>query len=200
MSGPRLRLTAELHVQIVASIRAGGFGYVAAQAWGVSKKVYERWLAWGQSPSAREPYRSFAGEVAAAEAQARLRAETRTFEHDGKFWLERGPARDRPGNQGWGRTGKQSDEAMSDDKALLASPAFWALGRKLRMICKEKLPEAADVFAQAEISDGSERPRRRPHKPPAATPPSAPPPAPPPDAATNATHPSANGSLPPRAA
>src|SRR5262245_2369717 len=141
MAAPRIVLTPALQVQIVASIRAGGFGHVAAQAWGVAKSVYESWLARGQGRRAREPYRSFAREVAAAQYQARLRAETGTFEEDSKFWPEHGPGRALRNEPGWGSASKPPPETPENKESLLASPEFRTFGRDVREVFRIHQPE-----------------------------------------------------------
>lgn len=95
------RLTAELTQKIASSIRSGGYGHVAAQAWGVPRKVYERWLRKGRGKRAPEPYATFAVEVDSALAQARLRAEINAFKKDARVWLEHGPGKEKSGNPGW---------------------------------------------------------------------------------------------------
>src|SRR5262245_59434222 len=49
------RLTLELHRQIAAAIRAGGFPHIAAQAFGVPAPVWDNWLRRGTARGAREP-------------------------------------------------------------------------------------------------------------------------------------------------
>ena len=48
MARPRYRLTPALQEKIVAYIRAGGFPHVAAEAAGLPRRVFERWLERGQ--------------------------------------------------------------------------------------------------------------------------------------------------------
>lgn len=213
MAAPRIVLTPELHVQIVASIRAGGFGHVAAQAWGVPKPVYESWLARGQGRRPREPYRAFAREVAAAQAQARLRAETRTFEEDSKFWLEHGPGRALRGEPGWGSPSRPPEDTRDHTESPLASPEFRAFGRSLSTICPERRLEVLqfldEVHGRPKGKNGEARSAapKKPEVPAGESPLSAPSAAPPPSApapsvapAANPIHPLANGTPPPRAA
>jgi hypothetical protein len=101
MTDKRFRLTAEVHRQIVSAVRSGGFVHVAAEAWGVPRRVFRRWLKRGQRPGAPEPYASFAAEVCSAHAQARLRAEIAAYEKDAKAWLQHGPGRQSANNPGW---------------------------------------------------------------------------------------------------
>jgi len=110
----KLRLTAELQRQIVASIRAGGYAHVAAQAWGLSEEQWRHWLALGRRPGAREPYSSFYRRVREAQAQARLKAEIEALAKDPRFWLKNGPGKDPAASPGWAappRTGRAPSTA-----------------------------------------------------------------------------------------
>ncbi len=69
MARPRYRLTPALQEQIVAYIRAGGFPHVAAEAAGLPRRVFKRWLERGQRSDAPPDYRAFA--LAVMEAQCR---------------------------------------------------------------------------------------------------------------------------------
>jgi hypothetical protein len=114
-------LTAELQQQILASIRAGGYAHIAAQAWGVLEGRWRRWLAAGRRRGAREPYRSLYRLVRQAKAQARLKAEMAVLGKDPRFWLKNGP-------------GKEADEAPG-----------WATARAART------PAPADAIRQADL-------------------------------------------------
>lgn len=96
-AGRKTLLTPEREAQILASIRAGAFDWVAAQAAGVSAPTFYRWLA-----DKRQPYRAFAEKVAEARAIARLSVEIEVRKKSPEFWLSRGPGRERPGEPGWG--------------------------------------------------------------------------------------------------
>jgi hypothetical protein len=95
------RLTLEMHRQIAAAIRAGGFPHIAAQAFGVPQPVWDVWLRRGTAPGAREPTRSLVQEVHQAHAQARLKAEISVHGEAPRIWLEHGPGRDRADCPGW---------------------------------------------------------------------------------------------------
>src|SRR5438094_6168105 len=105
------RLTLELHRQIVAAIRAGGYPHIAAQAFGVPAVVWDEWLRRGTAPAARPPYRWFARDVQQAHAQARLRAEIHVLGEAPKLWLEHGPGRDRADCPGWAGAVKPAADA-----------------------------------------------------------------------------------------
>ena len=117
------RLTPTLQQRIVASIRAGGYPHVAAQAAGISPARFDDWLKRGQADGAWEPYRSFAEEVRGASAQARLRAETALFTDEPKRWLAHGPGRDSAASPGWSTPVKPATTNAETQSALL-DPAF----------------------------------------------------------------------------
>lgn len=96
-AGRKSLLTPDRERQILASIRAGAFDWVAARAAGVSVPTFYRWLS-----DERSPYREFAEKVAEARAVARLSVEIEVRKKNPEFWLSRGPGRERPGEPGWG--------------------------------------------------------------------------------------------------
>lgn len=102
MSDDVVFLTAEMRQRILASIRAGCYAHIAAQAWGVPAAVWQRWLSQGQEPDALEPYRSLNHAVEEAKAQARLKAEVEAQAKDPRFWLKNGPGKDPGDAPGWG--------------------------------------------------------------------------------------------------
>jgi hypothetical protein len=113
------RLTAALRQQILASVRSGGFAHVAAAAWGVPFDVLESWLRRGRSERRREPYSSFAADLAQAEAQARLRAEVGIFDEQPRIWLQHGPGREQRQRPGWSSAVKPHDRSATATNALL---------------------------------------------------------------------------------
>jgi hypothetical protein len=127
-----IELTVELEARIVASIRAGGYAPVAAQAWGVSAVVLERWLKRGRRKNAREPYRNFARNVDQALGQARLRAEMEAFKNDPHGWLRHGPGKELPGKPGWSTPAKSAGNIDNSTVALFANPEVLQLLAMLR--------------------------------------------------------------------
>ena len=95
------QLDRALHEQIVAAIRAGGFPYVAAQAFGVAPRLFDRWRRRGRSKSGDENLRSFARVIDKAIAQARLRTEMDVFTAQPRIWLQHGPGRETGESPGW---------------------------------------------------------------------------------------------------
>jgi hypothetical protein len=95
------RLTPVLQQAITAYIRAGGFDHVAAEAAGVPRWVFDKWLDAGQRKEGRKVYRRFVAAVRQAGAQARLGAEIAVLKAKPLDWLKCGPGKERPGNPGW---------------------------------------------------------------------------------------------------
>jgi len=114
------RLTLELHRQIAAAIRAGGFPHISAQAFGVPAPVWDVWLRRGTARGAREPARSLVQDVNQAHAQARLRAEINVHAEAPRIWLEHGPGRDRADCPGWAGA-VEAAPAAEEHNALLQS-------------------------------------------------------------------------------
>ena len=93
------KLTPEVHRTIVEYMRAGAYDYIAAQAAGIDVSTFRRWLERGTE--GREPYKSFAADVAQARAQARVAAEIEVRRDHPRAWLRYGPGRERPDAPGW---------------------------------------------------------------------------------------------------
>jgi hypothetical protein len=74
---------------------------VAAQAAGVPRATFRAWLARGEKPRAREPFRAFAAEVRAAQAHARVLAEMAVVKKNPVAWLKHGPGRETSETPGW---------------------------------------------------------------------------------------------------
>src|SRR5436305_15272972 len=80
--------------RILSYIRSGGYPLVAAEAAGVPREVFLRWIERGMRQRAREPYRSFARGVRQAAAHGRLVAELAVYGKDPKYWLAHGPGKE----------------------------------------------------------------------------------------------------------
>jgi hypothetical protein len=91
MTAPKL--TARIHREIVAFVRAGGYPEVAAEAAGIPRKVFHDWMARSERPRAARRYRELAEAVCQALAQARLTAETEVRAARPLDWLRCGPGR-----------------------------------------------------------------------------------------------------------
>jgi hypothetical protein len=101
MASTRPRPTPLLCQQICAYIRAGGYAPVAAEAAGLPRRLFAKWLARGLKRRARGAYRDFAQAIRQAEAQARLGAEMAAYKKDALNWLKSGPGRETPRWPGW---------------------------------------------------------------------------------------------------
>ena len=86
IAGRHTKLTPEVHQQIVAFIRAGAYDWVAAEAAGIGKSTFYRWLERGAARAA-EPHRTFLVDVRQARAQSRVAAETEVRRDQPLAWL-----------------------------------------------------------------------------------------------------------------
>lgn len=96
-------LTSEIEEKILALIRAGAWGYAAAEAAGISARCFYEWLSRGEGRSARgstPKLTAFARKVRQAEAEARVLAEADVYRSRPALWLSR-RARSKPGREGW---------------------------------------------------------------------------------------------------
>jgi hypothetical protein len=139
-------LTPELEDQILAAIRAGGFPHVAAAAFGVPPRVFERWLRWG-SKRKSSVYKSFAQKVSQAHATARLNAEINTHQKDPRLWLRAGPGKETPSALGWTTFVRPQGRAAKDID-LFAEPVFLRFLANLRAVLAP-YPEALQALAKA---------------------------------------------------
>src|SRR4051794_21170809 len=80
-----------LYAKMLDLIRAGAFGWVAAEAIGIAPETFSRWLARGRDR--RGLYRQFRQDVQQATAQARVLAEIEVYRTDPLPWLRLGPGR-----------------------------------------------------------------------------------------------------------
>lgn len=149
-------LTPELRQRILSSIRAGGYAHIAAQAWGVSERLWRRWLARGRRAGAAEPYASFYQEVQQARAQARLKAELDALQKDPRFWLKTGPGKD-PGEGPCWSMGRAGADRSAAGRAIDLGELKGFLDRLRTLLAAEpavtqKLDEAGDAFFKAQRS------------------------------------------------
>jgi hypothetical protein len=143
MARARYRLTLALQEKIVAYIRAGGYAHIAAEAAGLPREVFARWLARGERPDAPANYRAFARAIHEAEAQARLQAELNVRKEKPLDWLKAGPGKAGADNPGWtnpGKAGATTGDKM--DRAQVWSEVLHLFGR-----CAEQLAAFPDARA-----------------------------------------------------
>jgi hypothetical protein len=142
MARARYRLTLALQEKIAAFIRAGGFAHVAAEAAGLPREVFARWLARGERDDAPAKYRAFARAIREAEAQARLQAELNVRSKKPLDWLKAGPGKSSTDNPGWSNPKSGSTAADRADAAHLWSEVLHLFGR-----CAEQLAAYPDARA-----------------------------------------------------
>lgn len=130
-TGRKTLLTPECEAQIVASIRAGAFDWVAARAAGVSQTTFYRWM-----EGKTKRHREFRDAVLTARAQARLSAEISVRKDKPEVWLMKGPGREKPGEPGWGEKVEVLGEIKHDLESVRES-----IARKLAALDESK-PEA----------------------------------------------------------
>ncbi len=99
MAGRKSKLTPDVEQQIVVYIRSGAFDWVAAQAAGIGRTTFYRWMQAGET--GEDPYGSFYTAVREARAVARVAAEMEVRNNNPLAWLRYGPGRARPGEPGW---------------------------------------------------------------------------------------------------
>ena len=110
MAGRRAKLTPELQHQILSFVRAGSYDWIAAEAAGISKTTFYRWMRQGEDAGSGI-YHDFRQEVRQARAQARVAAEAEVRRDNPLAWLRYGPGRERPGEPGW----TESREILGQD-------------------------------------------------------------------------------------
>jgi hypothetical protein len=139
--------TPALELQITAFIRAGGYPHVAAEAAGVPRRIFERWLRYGSKSRHLAIYGAFAKAIRQAAAQARLRAEIAVLESKPLDWLKFGPGKETGDNPGWTATVKALTARSKRDANALEDPTVRALLAALPQVLAP-FPEARDAVVQ----------------------------------------------------
>jgi hypothetical protein len=142
------QLTPPIAADITAKIRLGAFPYIAAEAVGIPRAIFRRWIELGDRARARQPYKSFALAVKQAQAIARLTAEAKVLKSDPKTWLRSGPGRERPGDPGWTAVTKPVATPHLQQINLFGSPDFLAFLATLRQVLAP-YPDALDALSAA---------------------------------------------------
>jgi hypothetical protein len=112
---------------ITAYIRAGGYPHVAAEAAGVPRRVFQRWLRRGGRRQAPKELQDFRRAVLQAHAQARLKAEIAILDHKPLDWLRYGPGRETTTAPGWTSASKPCLQGPQEESNPLLDPRTQAL-------------------------------------------------------------------------
>jgi hypothetical protein len=118
-----VKMSPATEASIINMIMAGAFPTTAAKAHGIGPTTWWEWRKKGKEGKA--PYKDFERKISIAESMARVTAEVEVKKTDPKFWLTRGPGRDRgdPNDPGW--TDRQSIEVTgTDGRALVPLEAI----------------------------------------------------------------------------
>lgn len=114
MSGRVILLTEAVARSVVRDIREGAFECTAAEAAGISRATFYRWIEMGGR--GEQPFAVFAAQVRQASARARLEAEQWVWKHDPLSWLRFGPGRERENEPGWGEPAAALTEAHGEEQ------------------------------------------------------------------------------------
>jgi hypothetical protein len=156
----RAELTSEITAKITAFIRAGGFPHVAAEAAGVPRETFEKWLFIG-NPTGRKKgwkphklYTPFWLAIMEAKATARLTAEIQALKNDPVAWLKSGPGKDQPNNPGWSSVTRPVVNETNQQINVLLSPEMQGVFASLLQVL-QPFPEARAAVARA-LAGGKE--------------------------------------------
>jgi hypothetical protein len=133
---------------ILASIRAGGYPHVAAQAYGVPAEQFLHWLRRGGAKRGPRKVRRLVTLVNEAAARARLKAEMTVYDADPRLWLRHGPGKESRQAPGWSALAKPVSDRGDAGADLLNSPEFQAMQAAM-LGALHDLPEARVAVAQA---------------------------------------------------
>ncbi len=153
---PKL-LTAEVREQLLAAIRAGNYPKQAAEAAGIDRATFYRWLAKGREPAAPREYRDFCDALTRAQAEAEVHAVGIVRDAMPRDWraaivyLERRC-------EGWQRPGRVEHTAKDKRRSASSCPTT---PEKLRM--PSCAPSATTAAKDRRLQDGrAVPPARRP--------------------------------------
>lgn len=130
MSGAEPLFTTKTAEQIVMYIRAGTYPWVAAEACGVPRAVFQRWLSLPDSEGGVR-FHAFRIEVMKAAAQARAKAEIDLREANPSYWLRYGPGRETSDQPGWSAPPRAISGKSSAAPDCLDDPEFLDLLHRL---------------------------------------------------------------------
>jgi hypothetical protein len=146
MGTRRITLTRSLADKILGGIRAGAYPFVAAEAFGVPKRLFDKWLSQANQASRRPRFRWFANRAREAAAVARLLIETAIYKEDPKTWLIHGPGRETGERPGWSVSVKPADETAEFTNALCVPEIMRLLNKIIETV--QRFPEARDAVTK----------------------------------------------------
>lgn len=118
----RSKLTASARRTILAYIRAGGLPVVAAEAAGIDRLSFRRWMRLGRHPRSGPLFRSFYNEVVQARALARLKAEIQAFNNRPIDWLKKDQPRPADLSAGSSLGGKSPIDDSANEEGVDSAP------------------------------------------------------------------------------
>ncbi len=119
MTVRRHRLTPAVQTTICRYVLSGGYPHVAAEAAGVPREVFDRWLRLARARRPKRKYRLFYEAVTQAHAQVRLSAEVKALAKDPLAWLKCGPGKEAPDRAGWSNPPKSQPAGTGEAVNLL---------------------------------------------------------------------------------
>jgi len=144
----------DVYDQIMRFVAAGAFGWVSAQAAGVSVVTFNKWLARGRLDAERNRgsiYREFYTDLMRAQATARLQVELKVKNEDPKFWLTHGPGKTRRGEPGWTETLAMGGAEELDPISLSIDSHNTSDSEPPVEVNTQELAQALDILAQLGI-------------------------------------------------
>ncbi len=138
-------------------LRAGAYDWVAAEAAGVGRRTFHRWVARGEADPSESPYGPFALDIMQAKAEARARAEVAVFETRPEVWLAKGGGRSKPGQPGWTEIAAGVEARMSEGQGEILAGIVAGVLSDLELP-PEKLEAASASFRRrvAEMNEARE--------------------------------------------
>jgi hypothetical protein len=151
MTVRRHRLTPAVQTTICRYVLSGGYPHVAAEAAGVPREVFDRWLRLARARRPKRKYRLFYEAVTQAHAQVRLAAEVKALAKDPLAWLKCGPGKDAPDAPGWTNPPRAQAAAAGEAVNLLVHRETQELVSTLLSVL-QPYPEVRAVVAAALIA------------------------------------------------
>jgi hypothetical protein len=138
-------LTAQLQRDLCAFVRAGAYPHAAAEALGIPRAVFARWLRRGRAFDGPRALRDLVDAVRRAAAEARITAEHEVRKDDALNWLKFGPGKERPGRPGWSNPASANAEEHGNGPGALERWLRAFVPRLLDVL--EPFPDARQAVA-----------------------------------------------------